>query len=117
MEFKDGVARVAVHPGDRGDEGVHRQRRRVLWLVGRERLTSTTSPARTYVPEYDPAAYAAALKKKAVEVGDTYVITDPNQARSYLEDRYAWSRLREESDDVCAVYETKRGRRESQVQR
>jgi hypothetical protein len=65
-------------------------------------------PARTYVLEYDPAAYATALKKKRVEVGDTYVITDPNQARSYLEDRYEWS-VSEKSDDVCAVYETKKG--------
>ena len=65
-------------------------------------------PARTYVLEYDPAAYAAALKKKRVEVGDTYVITDPNQARSYAEDRYEWS-VSEKSDDVCAVYETKKG--------
>ena len=65
-------------------------------------------PARTYVLEYDPAAYAKALKKKRVEVGETYVITDPNQARSYLEDRYEWS-VSEKSDDVCAVYETKKG--------
>jgi hypothetical protein len=67
-----------------------------------------TVPARTYVLEYDPAAYATALKKKRVEVGDTYVITDPNQARSYLEDRYEWS-VSQKSDDVCAVYETKKG--------
>ena len=65
-------------------------------------------PARTYVLEYDPAAYATALKKKRVEIGDTYVITDPNQARSYAEDRYEWS-VSEKSDDVCAVYETKKG--------
>jgi hypothetical protein len=65
-------------------------------------------PARTYVLEYDPAAYATALKKKRVEIGDTYVITDPNQARSYVEDRYEWS-VSEKSDGVCAVYETKKG--------
>ena len=67
-----------------------------------------TVPARTYVLEYDPAAYATALKKKTVEVGNTYVITDPNQARSYAEDRYEWS-VSGKSDDVCAVYETKKG--------
>ena len=31
-----------------------------------------------------------------------------NEARSYLEDRYEWS-VSEKSDDVCAVYETKKG--------
>jgi hypothetical protein len=36
------------------------------------------------------------------------VITDPNQARSYVEDRYEWS-VSSKSEDVCAVYETKKG--------
>ncbi len=65
-------------------------------------------PASTYVLEYTPAAYAKALKKKRVEVGQTYVITDPNQAKSYLKGRYDWS-VSKKSDDVCAVYETKKG--------
>ncbi len=56
------------------------------------------------------AAYAmAALKKKRVEVGDTYVITDLNCARSYAGRPLRVERLQTKSDDVCAVYETKKG--------
>ena len=65
---------------------------------GRSRLDS--NPRRT--------CWSGEAGNKAVEVGDTYVITDPNQARSYMEDRYEWS-VSEKSDDVCAVYETKKG--------
>ena len=106
VEFKDGIAEWPFIPETEGireftASGV------VFGLAGHNAYIDTVE-ARTYVLEYDPAAYAKALKKKRVEVGDTYVITDPNQARSYLEDRYEWS-VSEKSDDVCAVYETKKG--------
>ena len=107
VEFVDGIAQWRFIPETEGMKeftasGV------VFSEISGANAYIDTVPARTYVLEYDPAAYAAALKSKRVEVGDTYVITDPNQARSYLEDRYEWS-VSEKSDDVCAVYETKKG--------
>ena len=107
VEFKDGVAEWRFIPETEGMKEFTASGVLFSGLSGANAYIDTV-PARTYVLEYDPAAYAAALKKKRVEVGDTYVITDPNQARSYLEDRYAWS-VSDKSDDVCAVYETKKG--------
>ena len=107
VEFKDGVAEWRFIPETEGMKEFTASGVLFSGLSGANAYIDTV-PARTYVLEYDPAAYAAALKKKAVEVGDTYVITDPNQARSYAEDRYEWS-VSEKSDDVCAVYETQKG--------
>ena len=107
VEFKDGVAEWRFIPETEGMKEFTASGVLFSGLSGANAYIDTV-PARTYVLEYDPAAYATALKKKRVEVGDTYVITDPNQARSYLEDRYKWS-VSEKSDDVCAVYETKKG--------
>ena len=107
VEFKDGVAEWRFIPETEGMKEFTASGVLFSGLSGANAYIDTVE-ARTYVLEYDPAAYATALKKKAVEIGDTYVITDPNQARSYLEDRYEWS-VSEKSDDVCAVYETKKG--------
>lgn len=107
VEFKDGVAEWRFIPETEGMKEFTASGVLFSGLSGANAYIDTV-PARTYVLEYDPAAYAKALKNKRVEVGDTYVITDPNQARSYLEDRYEWS-VSEKSDDVCAVYETKKG--------
>ena len=107
VEFKDGVAEWRFIPETEGMKEFTASGVLFSGLSGANAYIDTVE-ARTYVLEYDPAAYAAALKKKRVEVGDTYVITDPNQARSYLKDRYEWS-VSEKSDDVCAVYETKKG--------
>ena len=107
VEFKDGVAEWRFIPETEGMKEFTASGVVFSGLSGASAYIDTV-PARTYVLEYDPAAYATALKKKTVEVGNTYVITDPNQARSYAEDRYAWS-VSEKSDDVCAVYETKKG--------
>jgi len=107
VEFKDGVAEWRFIPQTEGMKEFTASGVLFSGLSGANAYIDTVE-ARTYVLEYDPAAYAKALKKKAVDVRDTYVITDPNQARSYLEDRYEWS-VSEKSDDVCAVYETKKG--------
>ncbi len=107
VEFKDGVAEWRFIPETEGMKEFTASGVLFSGLSGANAYIDTV-PARTYVLEYDPEAYEAALKNKRVEVGDTYVITDPNQARSYLEDRYEWS-VSEKSDDVCAVYETKKG--------
>ena len=107
VEFKDGIAEWRFIPETEGMKEFTASGVLFSGLSGANAYIDTV-PARTYVLEYDPAAYAKALKNKRVEVGDTYVVTDPNQARSYLEDRYEWS-VSEKSDDVCAVYETKKG--------
>ena len=107
VEFVDGVAEWRFIPETEGMKEFTASGVVFSGLSGANAYIDTV-PARTYVLEYDPAAYATALKNKRVEVGDTYVVTDPNQARSYLEDRYEWS-VSEKSDDVCAVYETKKG--------
>ena len=107
VEFKDGVAEWRFIPQTEGMKEFTASGVVFSGLSGANAYIDTV-PARTYVLEYDPAAYAKALKKKAVEVGDTYVITDPNQAKSYLKGRYDWS-VAKKSDDVCAVYETKKG--------
>ena len=107
VEFKDGVAKWRFIPETEGMKEFTASGVLFSGLSGANAYIDTVE-ARTYVLEYDPAAYAKALKKKAVEVGETYTITDPNQARSYLKDRYEWS-VSEKSDDVCAVYETKKG--------
>ena len=107
VEFVDGVAEGRFIPETEGMKEFTASGVLFSGLSGANAYIDTV-PARTYVLEYDPDAYETALKNKRVEVGDTYVITDPNQARSYLEDRYEWS-VSEKSDDVCAVYETKKG--------
>ena len=107
VEFVDGVAQWRFIPETEGMKEFTASGVLFSGLSGANAYIDTV-PARTYVLEYDPETYETALKNKRVEVGDTYVITDPNQARSYLEDRYEWS-VAEKSDDVCAVYETKKG--------
>ena len=107
VEFKDGVAEWRFIPETEGVKEFTASGVLFSGLSGANAYIDTVE-ARTYVLEYDPAAYATALKNKRVEVGDTYVITDPNQARSYAEGRYEWS-VSEKSDGVCAVYETKKG--------
>ena len=107
VEFVDGIAEWRFIPETEGMKEFTASGVLFSGLSGANAYIDTV-PARTYVLEYDPAAYAKALKNKAVEVGDTYVITDPNQARSYAEGRYEWS-VSSKSEDVCAVYETKKG--------
>ena len=107
VELSDGVAEWRFIPETEGMKEFTASGVLFSGLVGRERLHRHGACSHVR-PGVRPGAYATALKKKRVEVGDTYVITDPNQARSYLEDRYEWS-VSEKSDDVCAVYETKKG--------
>ena len=107
VEFVDGIAEWRFIPETEGMKEFTASGVLFSGLSGANAYIDTV-PARTYVLEYDPAAYAMALKNKRVEVGDTYVITDPNQARSYAEGRYEWS-VSSKSEDVCAVYETKKG--------
>ena len=69
-----------------------------------------TVPASVTVLAYDPAAFAKAFAKKRVEieVDSPYTIVDRAQAAGALAKRLQW-RVTSSSDNVCAVYETKRG--------
>ena len=69
-----------------------------------------TVPASVTVLPYDPAAFAKAFAKKRVEieVDSPYTIVDRAQAAGALAKRLQW-RVTSPSDNVCAVYETKRG--------
>ncbi len=107
VEFVDGVAEWRFIPKTEGLKEFTASGVVSSGISGANAYVDSV-PASTYVLEYTPAAYAKALKKKRVEVGQTYVITDPNQAKSYLKGRYDWS-VSKKSDDVCAVYETKKG--------
>ena len=107
VSFKDGVAEWRFIPETEGMKEFTASGVVFSGLSGASAYIDTV-PARTYVLEYDPAAYATAFKNKAVEIGEKYVITDPNQARSYLEGRYEF-RVADKSEGVCAVYETKKG--------
>ena len=107
VEFKDGIAEWRFIPETEGMKEFTASGVVSSGISGANAYIDTVE-ARTYVLEYDPVAYVTALKNKRVEVGETYVITDLNQARSYLDDRYEWS-VSEKSDDVCAVYESKNG--------
>ena len=107
VEFKDGVAEWRFIPETEGVKEFTASGVVFSGLSGASAYIDTVE-ARTYVLEYDPAAYAEALKKKVVEVGEKFTITDRDQAKSYLNDRYEW-RVADKSKDVCAVYETKKG--------
>ncbi len=107
VEFKDGVAEWRFIPEEEGMKEFTASGVVFSGLSGASAYIDTV-PARTYVLEYDPAAYEDALKKKVVEVGEKFTITDRDQAKSYLNDRYEW-RVADKSKDVCAVYETKKG--------
>ncbi len=107
VEFKDGVAEWRFIPEEEGVKEFTASGVLFSGLSGANAYIDTV-PARTYVLEYDPAAFVDAVKKKVVEVGEKFTITDRDQAKSYLNDRYEWQ-VSDKSDDVCAVYETKKG--------
>ena len=69
-----------------------------------------TVPASITVLPYNPAAFAMALTKKRLFQRDNrdYTIVDRAQAGGALAKRLKW-RVPQGSEDVCAVYKTKRG--------
>ena len=70
VEFVDGVAEWRFIPETEGMKEFTASGVVFSGLSGANAYIDTV-PARTYVLEYDPAAYAAALKSKRVGVGDT----------------------------------------------
>ena len=117
VEFVDGIAEWRFIPETEGMKEFTASGVLFSGLSGANAYIDTV-PSRTYVLEYDPAAYADAFKNKAVVVGERVLVSDQRARgwagqtgppRAYVEqDRYRWI-VSEKSDDVCAVYETKKG--------
>jgi len=115
VKFKDGVAEWRFIPETRGVKdftasGVVFSGYSGVVFSGYSGADAyiDTVPVSVQVLPYDPDAVAQALKRKAVEAGEKYTIVDEEQARAALAKRLEWN-VSDDSEDVCAVYETKKG--------
>ena len=108
VEFKDGVAEWRFIPETPGVKDFTASGVVFSGYSGADAYIDTV-PATVQVLPYDPDAFAQALKRKAVEAGDKYTIVDMDQARAALAKRLEWN-VSDDSEDVCAVYETKKGK-------
>jgi hypothetical protein len=63
----------------------------------------------TTVLPYDPEVYRKAFRDLALEKGDRFTIVDADQAKGKVAKRLEW-RVAQSDEDVCAVYETKKGK-------
>ena len=108
VEFKDGVAEWRFVPETEGTKDFTASGVLFSGYSGANAYIDTV-PASVLVLPYDPAALMEALKKKLVEAGDKYTIVDMDQARAALAKRLEWN-VSDDSEDVCAVYETKKGK-------
>ena len=107
VEFKDGVAEWRFIPETPGVKDFTASGVVFSGYSGADAYIDTV-PASVQVLPYDPDAFALALKRKAVEAGEKYTIVDKDQARAALAKRLEWN-VSDDSEDVCAVYETKKG--------
>ncbi|MEK9898966.1 MAG: hypothetical protein VW906_09265 [Actinomycetota bacterium] len=108
VEFKDGVAEWRFVPETEGTKDFTASGVLFSGYSGANAYIDTV-PASVLVLPYDPAALMEALKKKLVEAGDKYTIVDKDQARAALAKRLEWN-VSDDSEDVCAIYETKKGK-------
>ena len=108
VEFKDGVAEWRFIPETPGVKDFTASGVVFSGYSGANAYIDTV-PASVQVLPYDPDAFAQALKRKAVEAGEKYTIVDKDQARAALAKRLEWN-VSDDSEDVCAVYETKKGK-------
>jgi hypothetical protein len=108
VEFKDGVAEWRFVPETEGTKDFTASGVVFSGYSGANAYIDTV-PASVLVLPYDPAALMEALKKKLVEAGDKYTIVDKDQARAALAKRLEWN-VSDDSEDVCAIYETKKGK-------
>ena len=107
VEFKDGIAEWRFIPETPGVKDFTASGVVFSGYSGADAYIDTV-PASVQVLPYDPDAFAQALKRKAVEAGEKYTIVDMDQARAALAKRLEWN-VSDDSEDVCAVYETKKG--------
>ena len=108
VEFKDGVAEWRFIPETPGVKDFTASGVVFSGYSGADAYIDTV-PATVQVLPYDPDAFAQALKRKAVEAGEKYTIVDKDQARAALAKRLEWN-VSDDSEDVCAIYETKKGK-------
>ena len=108
VEFKDGVAEWRFIPETPGVKDFTASGVVFSGYSGADAYIDTV-PASVQVLPYDPDAFAQALKRKAVEAGEKYTIVDMDQARAALAKRLEWN-VSDDSEDVCAIYETKKGK-------
>jgi len=107
VEFVDGVAEWRFVPEVSGTKVFTVSEVAFSGYTGAEAYVDTV-PGTIEVLPYDPSAYVEDLKDKAVDVGDKYTIVDEDQAESVQAKRLEWN-VSKDSQDVCAVYETKKG--------
>jgi hypothetical protein len=107
VDFVDGVAQWRFIPETPGEKVFTASEVATSGISGANAYIDTVSASVTVVP-YDPDAYKAALKRKAVDVGDKYTVVDKYQAKGAVAKRLNW-RVSSSSEDTCAVYETKKG--------
>ena len=107
VDFVDGVAQWRFTPETPGEKEFTASEVATSTISGANAYIETVSTSVTVVP-YDPDAYKAALKRKAVDVGDKYTVVDKDQAKGAVAKRLNW-RVSSSSEDTCAVYETKKG--------
>ena len=107
VDFVDGVAQWRFIPETPGEKVFTASEVATSGITGANAYIDTVSSSLTVVP-YDPDAYKAALKRKAVDVGDKYTVVDKYQAKGAVAKRLNW-RVSSSSEDTCAVYETKKG--------
>ena len=108
VEFKDGIAEWRFIPETEGMKEFTASGVVSSGISGANAYIDTV-PASVLVLPYDPAALMEALKKKLVEAGDKFTIVDKDQARAALAKRLEWN-VSDDSEDVCAIYETKKGK-------
>ncbi|MCP4743181.1 MAG: hypothetical protein GY871_13305 [Actinomycetales bacterium] len=109
VAFNDGVAQWRFIPKTPGVKEFTASGVVFSGLSGANAYIDTVPASVTVLP-YDPAAFAEAFAKKRVQIQfeSPYTIVDRAQAAGALAKRLQW-RVTSSSDDVCAVYETKRG--------
>ena len=107
VDFVDGVAQWRFIPETPGEKEFTASEVATSTISGANAYIETVSTSVTVLP-YDPDAYEAALKRKAVEVGEKYTLVDKYQAKGAVAERLNW-RVSSSSEGTCAVYETKKG--------
>jgi len=107
VAFNEGVAEWTFVPKEMGEKNFTVSGVVSSGLSGASAYIDSV-PASTYVVPYDPEFLTKALKDWRVDIGEKFVITDRDQALSHAKKRYKWS-VAPKSEDVCAVYKTKKG--------
>jgi hypothetical protein len=106
VAFDEGVAEWTFTPKEMGEKNYTVSGVVYSGLSGANAYIDTVE-ASTYVVPYDPEFLGKALKDWRVDIGEKFVITDRDQALTHAKKRYKWS-VAPKSDDVCAVYKTKK---------